>query len=282
MKILWVFAHPDHRSLNGALLQEGLSALRAQGHDVRVSDLYAMRWKATVDADDYSHHEPGARLRVAPVSEVAQRGGTLSPDIEGEQRKLGWADAVVFQFPLWWYGMPAILKGWFDRVFVKGFAYGVRDPHCPGRTLRYGEGKLAGKRALTVVTAGSPPAPMGPRGVNGELDLVLFGLLHGTLWYAGMSVLPPFAVYGADRLPAPRFDTDAASLRERVLRMDEAEPLPYRRQNGGDYDDDLVLRPDLAPGATGLAVHYADDVPAGTCRPRASSAGTASYRRDGR
>jgi NAD(P)H dehydrogenase (quinone) len=277
MNVLWVFAHPERRSLNGALKDAGLAALTSLGHEVRVSDLYAMGWKATVDAGDFPHHQPDERLAVPRTSAEAHRNGVLSSDIAAEQEKLRWADTVVVQFPLWWYGMPAILKGWFDRVFVKGFAYGVRDPRHPGRTLRYGEGNLAGKRALTVVTAGSPPSPLGPRGLNGQLDLVLFPLLHGTLWYTGMTVLPPFAVYGADRIGEEEYVESAAALRTRLARLDHEEPLPYRSQNGGDYDADLVLREGLAPGETGLGVHYAGGAYTGSattwtggCRAQAS------------
>jgi NAD(P)H dehydrogenase (quinone) len=277
MKVLWVFAHPERRSLNGALKDEGLATLDALGHQHRVSDLYAMGWKATVDVGDFPAQEPDERLVVPRSSQRAHRQGTLSADIVGEQEKLRWADTVVLQFPLWWYGMPAILKGWFDRVFVKGFAYGVTDPERAGRTLRYGEGNLAGKRALTVVTTGSPPGPPGPRGVNGRLDLVLFPLLHGTLWYSGMTVLPPLAVYGADHLSDQQFADYAASLRRQLVHLEHAEPLPYRTQNGGDYDDDLLLHDHLAPGADGLGIHYAGEVSpfAGAqagCRPLSSSA----------
>jgi NAD(P)H dehydrogenase (quinone) len=256
MNVLWIFAHPEQESLNGALRRDGLRVLRSLGHQVRMSDLYAMGWKATVDGDDFPDAAPEQRLVVPSASKRAFRSGSLSPDILAELDKLRWADAVVFQFPLWWYGMPAILKGWFDRVFVKGFAYGVPDPSRPGRSLRYGEGNLQGKRALVLVTTGSPRPAMGPRGVNGELEQVLFPLLHGTLWYVGMSVLPPVAVYGADRLGPEEYDDVAHDLRTRLARLEETPPLPYRCQNGGDYDDRLVLRPEHEPGASGLAVHY--------------------------
>jgi NAD(P)H dehydrogenase (quinone) len=259
VNVLWIFAHPDQASLNGSLRDEGIAELAADGHRVQLSDLYAMKWKSTVDSDDF-----------------ADEG--LSADIVEEQEKLSWADAVVVQFPLWWYGMPAILKGWFDRVFVKGYAYGVRDPREPRRSLRYGEGKLAGKRALVVVTSGSPEAPLGPRGINGQLDEVLFPLLHGTLWYTGMPVLPPVAVYGADRIDADGYRAAAALVRERVAAIGCTEPIAFRYQNTGDYDESLVLRPELAPGGSGLGVHRAGP---GTSRPEPGQAGRGDgYRPD--
>ncbi|MET7992981.1 NAD(P)H-dependent oxidoreductase [Amycolatopsis sp. NPDC005232] len=230
MNVLWLFAHPDPHSLGGALRDEGLATLRALGHEVRESDLYAMHWNPVVD-------------------EIA----AVPDDVRAEQAKLTWADAVVFQFPLWWYGTPAMLKGWFDRVFVKGYAYDVHRPD--GRPARYGEGALAGKRALVVVTTGSPAPALGPRGVNGPLPDLLFGLQHGTLFYTGMSVLPPFAVYDADRMTACAFASAASALRARLSDLETASPLPFRHQNGGDYGRDLVLRPEVAPGREGLDVH---------------------------
>ncbi|MGH3449868.1 MAG: NAD(P)H-dependent oxidoreductase [Haloechinothrix sp.] len=257
MNVLWVFAHPDQNSLNASLRAEGIRTLVEAGHSCRVSDLYAMKWKATVDRDDFTHHEPDERLVVTTASQHAHRTGTLSQDILAEQEKLDWADAVIVQFPLWWYGMPAILKGWFDRVFVKGFAYGVSDPQHSGRTLRYGEGNLAGTLALVVVSTGSPEAALGPRGINGQVDQVLFPLLHGTLWYTGMSVLPPVVVHGADRVDHEGYAAAAELLRERLTSLEDTSRIPFRYQNGGDYDDNLVLRPELAPDSTGLAVHRA-------------------------
>lgn len=256
-RILWVFAHPEQQSLNGTLRDVGLQALKDSGHETELSDLYAMGWKAAVDRTDFAIEEcvPDERIGLAHESKRAHVDGRLTPDIRSEQDKLDWADTVVLQFPLWWYGPPAILKGWFDRVFVKGFAYGVQDPAAPGRTLRYGDGKLAGKRAQVILTSGSPAAPLGPRGINGELEEILFPLLHGTLWYVGIASLPPLAIYSADHLDESGYDDAAALVRERMQALEKVEPIKYRYQNRGDYDDDLVLRPEHAPGESGLSVH---------------------------
>lgn len=254
MKVLWIFAHPEPRSLSGALRDEGLRALRDEGHEVRESDLYAMGWNPVVDATDFGH-DPSERLCVAAASRQALETRRLSPDIAAEQRKLDWADTVVVQFPLWWHGMPAILKGWFDRVFVEGYAYGVRPPDG-GRPLRYGNGGLAGKRALAVVTVGAPEWTLGPRGIHGDIDQVLFPLLHGTLFYAGMRVVPPFIVAGANRISDDDYATTAKALREQLANIDATDPIPFRHQDSGDYDSDLILRPEFAEGREGLAVHY--------------------------
>ena len=129
-----------------------------------------------------------------------------------------------------------------------------------------------------MVTSGSPEAPLGPRGINGQLDEVLFPLLHGTLWYTGMPVLPPVAVYGADRIDADGYRAAAALVRERVAAIGRTEPIAFRYQNGGDYDESLVLRPELAPGGSGLGVHRAGP---GTARLEPGQAGRGDeYRPD--
>jgi NAD(P)H dehydrogenase (quinone) len=256
VNVLWVYAHPESRSLNGALRDAGTDALRQAGHHVTVSDLYAMSWKAALDRDDFGEL-PDAPTELSRASQRAQEAGTVADDIRVEQRKLVAADTLVLQFPLWWYATPAILKGWIDRVFAKGFAYGITDPADPARTLRYGDGPLRDTRAQVITTTGSPAAAMGPRGINGQLDQVLFPLLHGTLWYVGMQVLQPLAIHGADRLAAADHAEALAQVRERMARLEEVEPLAYRHQNRGDYDRDLVLREHVDRGRSGIGVHTA-------------------------
>ncbi len=250
MNVLWIFAHPERCSLNASLRDDGLRALAADGHVTQVSDLYAMGWKPVVDADDAPGGGPSG---VGDRQEQAYAAGTLSADIRAEQAKLARADALVLQFPLWWFGPPAILKGWFDRILVQGFAFGLRDGE--GRTRRYGDGGLAGRRALVVTSVGARASGFGPRGVHGDIEDVLFPVQHGVLWYTGMAPLPPFVVYGADRMTEACYAGYAAALRGRLRALPTAAPVPFRHEQGSDYDADLVLRPELAPGAAGLGVH---------------------------
>ena len=257
MRVLWVYAHPDPRSLNGALRDHGVRVLREHGHEVQESDLYAMGWDPVVRHEDFTH-DPAERLDVLTESQRALEEGTLSPDIKQEHDKLRWADTLIVQFPLWWFGMPAILKGWFDRLFVQGFAQGVLDP-VTGRARRYGDGGLTGKRAMVITTVGANAATTGPRGIHGELDEVLFPLTHGTLWYPGMVVVAPFVVTGTVKLTDAEFADATKRLTERLVTLEDADTIPFRHQNGGDYDDHLVLRPEVAPGETGVGIHYRDD-----------------------
>ena len=257
MKVLLVFAHPEPRSLNGTLRDVACKELEAQGHEVRVSDLYADGWKSEVDRADFPSLASNARLRPASASGEAFATNALTADVKAEQEKLLWADALLLQFPLWWYTMPAILKGWVDRVYAYGFAYGVGEHSDRHWGDRFGEGTLAGKRAMLIVTTGGWEEHYSARGINGSIDDLLFPINHGILYYPGYHVLPPFLAYKVDRLDEAGFQGVAERLRERMRTLATTTPIPYRRQNGGDYViPSLQLRPCLGdPSATGFALH---------------------------
>jgi len=259
MKYLFIYAHPEPRSLSGHLKTSGVGALEAAGHDVIVSDLYAMKWKATADGDDF----PGRRDAANPLvygheSKTAFADGSQSPDVAEEQRKLLWADIVILQFPLWWYGMPAILKGWVDRVYAYGFAYGI-GPHGGSHWgNRFGEGTLQGKRAMVAMTVGGRMAHYGPRGVNGAIDDLLWPIQHGVLFYPGMTVVPPAIFYEVGRAEAFAVNAVTDSYIQQLLAIPVAEPIAFRSQNGGDYDDVQVLKPEFDNGQAGHGRHQRD------------------------
>lgn len=257
--VLIVYAHPEPASLNGALKDAMSGHLRAQGHAVEVSDLYAMGWKAAVDAADFPQRDAAARLRVPKDSHAAFAADALTIDVRAEQDKLRRADALILQFPLWWFSMPAILKGWFDRVYSYGFGYGVGEHSDTHWGDRYGEGALAGKRALVSVTAGGWEPHYAPRGINGPIEDLLFPINHGLLHYPGFQVLPPFVAYRSDRLDGERFEQTRAALLQRVDGLWRDAPIAFRRQNGGDYElPSLLLKPGReAGGERGFALHVA-------------------------
>ncbi|RQU28705.1 flavodoxin family protein [Burkholderia cenocepacia] len=256
MNVLIVYAHPEPRSLNGALRDFVVGHLEAAGHAVQVSDLYGMNWKAVLDENDVTDRAPDARFDPSLDSKRAFETGTQRDDIAREQDKLKWADAVILQFPLWWFSMPAIMKGWFERVYAYGFAYGVGEHSDTHWGDRYGEGMLAGKRAMIVVTTGGWEPHYSPRGINGPIDDLLFPIQHGVLYYPGFDVLPPFVIYRTGKMNGARFDETCSALGQRLDDLWTTPPIPFRRQNAGDYEiPALTLKDEIAPGKVGFVAH---------------------------
>jgi len=254
-KVLVVFAHPEPTSLTHQLVQVTKDTLERQGHEVMQSDLYGMHWKAVLDEQDFPQRVDPTRLSLIMESYHAYSTDQQTADVAAEQAKLAAADAVILQFPLWWFGAPAILKGWIERVYAYGFGYGYKNE---GNNLRYGDGALKGKRAMVCVLTGGPEADYGPRGINGPIDQLLFPLTHGALFYPGMDVLPIHTVYAAAHFKtAAEVETAKRAWNARVERLFVDAPIPFRRQNGGDYLNRRTLRDDVAPEYSGLLAHIA-------------------------
>jgi NAD(P)H dehydrogenase (quinone) len=156
---------------------------------------------------------------------------------------------------MWWYSMPAILKGWVERVFAFGFAYGVGDHEGERYGDRYGEGPLSGRRAMLSVVIGGHESHYRSRGVNGALDDVLWPIQHGVLFYPGMEVLPPFVIYQSHRLTVADWPEVASAYQRRIEGLFTDRPIPFRTQNGGHYDGRQMLKPGLGTGETGTGIH---------------------------
>jgi NAD(P)H dehydrogenase (quinone) len=185
MNTLIVYAHPEPQSFTAALKNCALTTLSSLGHDVIVSDLYAMNFNPVAGPNDMRTTADRSYFHLQVEQNLALRDGTFSDDIRREQEKVLWAKVVIFQFPMWWYSVPAIAKGWIDRVLSYGFAYGA------GTSLK-------GRKALLSLTTGGPEHSYQPE-TRGTVDLLLKHLTDGTFRLCGMETLPPFVAYAAAR-----------------------------------------------------------------------------------
>lgn len=258
MRTLFVFAHPDLRSLNGSLLREAVNYLKSKGHEVKISDLYRMNWKAVLNEDDFQTHEKGTRLRLLDESAESFKQNCIPEDVLQEQEKMKWADVVIFQFPLWWYSMPAIMKGWVDRVFTAGFGYKTRGHSGHGDVPdKFGDGMMSGKRAMILTSVSGKKTWFMERGIDGSIDDILFPINHGILFYTGFEVVPPMVVYSADRASDDYFQNTLDELKYRLDNIQTMDFIHYRKQISGDYEPStLLLRPDIEePGTHGFDLH---------------------------
>ncbi|CCH59945.1 hypothetical protein TBLA_0C01300 [Henningerozyma blattae CBS 6284] len=257
MKVLIVYAHPEKQSLTHSLKEVAVQKLKEDGHEVIVSDLYAMKWQASIEPTDFLNHDEDTRLNVMLDSGIAYEAGALTEDVLAEQEKLRWADTVIFQFPFWWFHMPAIMKGWIDRVFSFKFAYGVGEHTATHYGDQYGEGPFTNKRALIITTIGGHKSHYTERGIGGNIDYLLFPINHGILYYPGFQVLPSFCVYETIKMNNGTFNNWADKLRNYLDDLETKKRIPYRIQNGGDYNLlELTLKEGTeSPGQTGLNIH---------------------------
>lgn len=190
MNVLIVYAHPERESLNGTLKELALDTLTDEGHPVQVSDLYAMNWKAVLDEDDFPERMNTELFNPIMEQLNAVKEGAIPQDVKEEMDKVLWADLIIFQFPIWWSNFPAILKGWFDRVFYNGFAFNLAEMQL------YGNGPLKGKKAMLSFTTGAPRELYTDEGPHGEIEVLLKYFNHLLFEFVGMEALPYFAIFG--------------------------------------------------------------------------------------
>lgn len=238
MNVLIVYAHEEPRSFNAALKNTAIRVFEELGHTVVVSDLYRMGFKAVGDATDFLERKDRHVLVRQAEERYSTQLGTLAPDILLEQRKVLDCQLLILQFPLWWFSMPAILKGWVDRVLSMGFAYDL-----DGRW--YDHGGLKGRRAMLSVTTGDPESCFGPRGIHGPMDGILWPIQRATLSHCGFQVLPPFVAYAVTRASEAERAALLEAFAERLGSLEGQAPLPFHPLE--HFGDGHVLRPEHVP-----------------------------------
>jgi NAD(P)H dehydrogenase (quinone) len=108
MNVLVIYAHPYKQSFNHAIKETIVESVALGSNLVEVRDLYVLNFNPVLRAEELAN---------------SFNSGTVLDDVAVEQEFIRWADMVVFVYPLWWAGMPAILRGYLDRVLSFGFAY---------------------------------------------------------------------------------------------------------------------------------------------------------------
>jgi NAD(P)H dehydrogenase (quinone) len=234
VNVLIVYAHPEPRSFNGAMKDLAVETLRAEGHEVVVSDLYAMNFNPVTSANDFLGERANPDfLSIAREQTKAFETGAFASDIVAEQEKLTHADLLILQFPIWWFGMPGILKGWADRVFARGFAY------IAGR--KYDTGMFRGKAAMAATTTGTSADTYTPDGIDGDILSVLWPIHNGLLRYSGFDVIEPFVAYMPGRVEQRVRQEYLDAYRRRLIDIDAAPRLFFH--SAEDYGPNERLKP---------------------------------------
>lgn len=138
MRVLVVFAHPGPGSYGAALRDRAMAALAAGGHEVRLRDLYAEGFDPVLSRVEWERYldDPGANVA----------------GVQGHVDDLRWAEALIVIYPTWYYGLPAMLKGWLERVWLPGVTF-----EAAVQKGRRAQGRLRNIRVMVgITTAGSP------------------------------------------------------------------------------------------------------------------------------
>lgn len=229
MNVLIVHAHPEPQSFTTAMKDLAVQELSNAGHQVEVSDLYAMNFNPVASAADFGSRKNPDYLVYALEQRINYENQTIAPDIAAEIAKLVAADLVIFSFPLYWFSVPAILKGWIDRVLVSGLTYG-------GKRF-YDQGGLKGKKALLSFTLGGRDHMFGPDAIHGEIETMLRPVLRGTLYYVGMDVLPPFIGYHVPYISPEARQQILEDYKQYLQNLDQLQPLEFPTLD--QFDDKL-------------------------------------------
>ncbi|WP_330747495.1 NAD(P)H-dependent oxidoreductase [Chryseobacterium sp. CP-77] len=162
MRHLIIYAHPNESSLNHHLLNTVVETLQLRNEEVVVRDLYTIGFDPVLSLDDMQ----------------GQRMGKVSDDVKTEQEHISWAEQITFIYPIWWTGLPAIMKGYIDRVFSYGFAY------------RYDQGiqkgLLEGKKTAIINTHGKSHEEYEKTGMDKALTLTSD---NGIFIYSGLEII---------------------------------------------------------------------------------------------
>jgi NAD(P)H dehydrogenase (quinone) len=225
VNVLIVYAHHEPTSFNAAMVSHATSVLTEAGHSVRLSDLYAIEFNPVSDRRNFTTVANAERLDQQAEERHAALNGGFADDIAEEMSKVAWSDLIIFQFPLWWMGMPAIMKGWIDRVFALKFAYG------DGRWFE--RGWLAGKQAMLALTVGGSEQSYSGEGMYGAIDAIVEPIHHGILGFAGFSVNDPFVVYGPGRMDDVARADELHRFESRLLEVaGSPDTMPMRSRVG--------------------------------------------------
>jgi NAD(P)H dehydrogenase (quinone) len=190
-KVLIVHAHPEANSFNSALAEAARAHFEKNGAEVKLLDLYAMNFDPVGGKHDFKALQDPQYFKYQAEQLNACQQDTFADELKEHMALLEWCDVLIFNFPLWWFGLPAILKGWVDRVFAMGLVYG-------GGKGVYDTGVYAHKTAFLCLTTGGPEQAYNG-GKNGDLNTILFPIQHGMFYFAGMTVMPPFIAFSPVR-----------------------------------------------------------------------------------
>jgi len=217
VKAFVVYWHPEPKSFNHAMFVTAQQALTDNGWEIVTSDLHTMQFDPVSSRANFKSVKDPNYLKLQSEEAYATQVDGFSEDIKAEIEKLEWCDLMLWQFPLWWFSVPATLKGWVDRVFAMGRVYG-------GGRL-YSKGVFCGKRAMLSLTTGGPAEAYVEGGLNGDIHGVLRPIHRGMLQFVGFDVLAPHVVNGPVRMSDEQRKMELERFSRRLADIATEQPI---------------------------------------------------------
>jgi len=152
MNVLIIYCHPSEKSYTFQILEMLKLTFINQNWNVKFSDLYAMNFQSDMTNQEYERE--GFAKTYLPISQ----------DILEEHKKIQIADCMIFLYPVWWSDCPAKLKGWFDRVYSVGYAYGQKPDLPQMKIIKYG---------LAICTAGHQNEFLEETGIAQSMETIM-------------------------------------------------------------------------------------------------------------
>ena len=246
-----LLAHPEPQSLNATLANISGEVTSALGTTTSISDLYGQNFDPAEGGTHYATRSDDTFFHTQTEQRYSADHATLPEDVQQEMDKLLACDLLIVHFPLWWFGPPAMLKGWMDRVFVYGQIYSSQ--------RRYDKGTCHGKKMLACVTTGASEDSCAYNGREGDTKLVLWPALF-PFRYIGFDVLEPAIFHGVGGVASIE---DGAEGKDQIAQITSewrsvleglASRPSIQYNDDEDFGEDKRLRPD-APSHSPFVRH---------------------------
>jgi len=256
MNIYIVVAHPEPTSFNNSLADTAANTFESAGHDVKISDLYTNNFDPCEHARHFKNRKNDRRFDVQSEQRFGYENEWLATAVKDELAAIHWADLLILQFPLWWFGAPAMLKGWMDRVFVYGGLYSSEK--------RFEHGVCRGKKVLLSVTTGASEDECAPNGREANTQLLLWPIQYA-FRYVGFDVLKAYLAHGVSEgcfEEGNNLETVLADFRSFCSDIDRVAVIPFNTST--DWDEQGQLKPQ-AQNFHPFIQHPHDDTLADLC-----------------
>lgn len=211
MKVFIVYWHPEPQSFNHAMFETAVNTFKEMGAEVKTSDLFEMNFDPVSSRKNFKTVKNPDFFKPPLEERHATKTNSFSDEIETEIAKMEWCDLMIWQFPLWWFGLPAVLKGWVDRIFAQS--------RCYSHARIFENGVFKGKKAMLSTSTGASIEAFRTGGLAGDPIKILSPIHRGIFRFTGYDVLMPHIVHAPERMTEEARKYELSRYSKRLQRI---------------------------------------------------------------